>query len=202
MIELPRLVNHDERKTLIGEATFKVLLKHGLQRLTVRKIAEEAGLTIGGVQYYFSNQQELYVHAMELILKRSEERIHRSVQKGGDVFNGVIQMLKQLIPLEEPEQRMEIESWFNFAIMALKDEELNEYNERIRQSTKTFMKYIIEILSKNKLLKSHMNIDEETDGLYLFIDGLTLQAILYPSHFDDRKVEIYIGNYLSKLCKE
>lgn len=37
-------------------------MKYGLERLTVRKIAEEAGLTIGGVQYYFSNQQELYVY--------------------------------------------------------------------------------------------------------------------------------------------
>ncbi|MFD0869536.1 TetR family transcriptional regulator [Paenibacillus residui] len=46
----------------MGEATFKVLMKYGLERLTVRKIAEEAGLTIGGVQYYFSNQQELYVY--------------------------------------------------------------------------------------------------------------------------------------------
>lgn len=50
-------------------------MKYGLERLTVRKIAEEAGLTIGGVQYYFSNQQELYVYAMELLLKRGEERI-------------------------------------------------------------------------------------------------------------------------------
>lgn len=107
-------------------------MKYGLERLTVRKIAEEAGLTIGGVQYYFSNQQELYVYAMELLLKRGEERIHRSIQEGDDVFKGVIKMLKQLIPLKDPEQRMEIEAWFNFAVMAMKDEKLSEYNEQIR----------------------------------------------------------------------
>lgn len=175
-------------------------MKYGLERLTVRKIAEEAGLTIGGVQYYFSNQQKLYVYAMELLLKRGEERIHRSIQEGVDVFKGVIKMLKQLIPLKDPEQRMEIEAWFHFAVMAMKDEKLSEYNEQIRQSTKEFMRYMIEVLAKNNLLKDHLNIDEESVGLYTFIDGLTLQAIFYPSHFDESIVETYIGNYLSKLC--
>ncbi len=27
---------------------------------------------------------------------------------------------------------MEIEAWFNFAVMAMKDEKLSEYNEQIR----------------------------------------------------------------------
>lgn len=48
----------------------------------------------------------------------------RSIQEGDDVFKGVIKMLKQLIPLKDPEQRMEIEAWFNFAVMAMKDEKI------------------------------------------------------------------------------
>ncbi|WP_462421921.1 TetR/AcrR family transcriptional regulator [Salinicoccus sp. Marseille-QA3877] len=199
---MPKLVNHEERKSLIADAVFKLVQEIGFEKLTIRKIAQESELTLGGVQYYFSNQQQLYIYAMETLLNRTEERIYDSVKKGDDPLDGVTQMLKQLIPSGPDDQKMEIEAWLQFAIMARKDRKLNDFNKKIRNSTEQLMHHIISILTENALFRDDLDTNEEAKNLYVFIDGVTIQSILYPYLFGEEEIDAHIKNYLRKITIE
>lgn len=196
---MPKKVDQEKRKIFITEATFRVIKRYGIENTTVRKVAEEAGLSLGSVQYYFPVQRDLYIFAMELLLKRTEERIVRSVKNEKPTFENVVSMLKPLIPSKDEEHRMEIEGWLNFALMAMKDPSLEIFSKKIYQSTLEFMDQTLKILQKNGYIDDSFNFEIEAVNLYTFIDGLTLQAILYPELFDDEIIERRIEEYLRKI---
>lgn len=197
---MPKLVDHNQRKAVIAEATYHVIQRYGFENTTMRKIAEDAGLSLGAIQYYFPTQRDIYIFAMELLLERMEERIVYSVKDGDPAFEGVVRMLKQLIPLQDQDQRTEIEAWLSFALMALKDPTLGELSSKIYDSTLEFMKYMFKILHDHGCLGRPINIETESVNLYAFIDGLTLQSILYPNLFDEQMVENRIQDYLRNVC--
>ncbi len=71
---MPKIVNHEHRRKLIGEAVWRFILKDGMNGATVRNIAKEAGLTLGSLRHYFNFQEELLVFSMEFVKKRVTER--------------------------------------------------------------------------------------------------------------------------------
>lgn len=50
---MPKIVNHDERRQELIEATWQVIAQHGLSAVTMRQIAEEAGYANGALKPYF-----------------------------------------------------------------------------------------------------------------------------------------------------
>src|ERR1041384_6193950 len=61
----PRFERHDadvRRKSLI-EATLESLKRHGHEGLSVRRIAEEAGVSIGLINHHFPNKNALIAEA-------------------------------------------------------------------------------------------------------------------------------------------
>lgn len=60
----------EERRRLVAEAIFTVVVRDGLAHASLRVIAQEAGLAIGSVRHYFTDSGEMIVFA----LTRSAER--------------------------------------------------------------------------------------------------------------------------------
>lgn len=197
---MPKMVNHDERKVFIAEAAFRTIKHHGIENTTLRKVAEEAGFSLGSIQYYFPTQRDLFIFSMEVIEQRALERIVGSVQDGDPALEGVVSMLKPFIPSSDPDQRVEIESWLSLSLMAIKEPELAQISLNLYQKTLEFMTLMITILQNNGLMNDGIHVDSEAKNLFAFIDGLTLQAILYPGIYDNEMIENRIKNYVLNIC--
>ena len=48
---MPKIVNHTLQKEKIAKATWSVIRKVGMDKASVRNIAEEAGLSVGALRY-------------------------------------------------------------------------------------------------------------------------------------------------------
>ncbi|NOU85323.1 TetR family transcriptional regulator [Paenibacillus sp. LMG 31460] len=191
----------NKQMELIADATFRVIQSVGLEQTTIRKIAKEAGLSLGTVQYYFPTQQDIYLYSMEQLSKRILERIVQSVQKGDPVFEGVVTMLKQFISNQDQDPMIENEVWLSFSLMALRDQALEHLSSSTHQSTREFMELILNILQQNNYLRDALDLEMEAMNLHAFIDGLSLHAILYPNSFDEKMIENRIKDYLRNKCK-
>ena len=64
IVEVPRQVDHEERRREIIEALFRVATRDGLGAASVRAVAKEAGVPAPRVQYYFPTKTELLDAAM------------------------------------------------------------------------------------------------------------------------------------------
>ncbi len=54
-----------ERRALIIEAAQAILLAEGLSALTLRNVAEAAGIRMATLQYYFPSREQLFQHAFQ-----------------------------------------------------------------------------------------------------------------------------------------
>ncbi len=62
---MARQANHDERRKLFAAAALAVIAREGLEGLTMRVVAKEAGFTTGALTHYFQSKDELLIAASE-----------------------------------------------------------------------------------------------------------------------------------------
>lgn len=53
----------EDRRAEIAQAAIRCLMRHGYARVTARKVAQEAGLSLGHITYHFKDMNELLAEA-------------------------------------------------------------------------------------------------------------------------------------------
>lgn len=66
---------HGRQKADIARAVWRLAARAGLESVSMREVAAEAGVSIGRVQYYFRNKEAMLLFGLQLAQKRMEERI-------------------------------------------------------------------------------------------------------------------------------
>jgi AcrR family transcriptional regulator len=62
---MARQADHNERRKLFAAAALAVIAREGLEGLTMRVVAKEAGFTTGALTHYFQSKDELLIAASE-----------------------------------------------------------------------------------------------------------------------------------------
>ncbi|PAE23702.1 MULTISPECIES: TetR/AcrR family transcriptional regulator [Bacillaceae] len=196
---MPKKVDHEKQKHILAKAAWRVIKKEGIEGASVRKIAEEAGLSPGSLRHYFSNQSELLAYSMNLVSERVKIRI-QNAPFTEDHFENMILVLGELLPLDE-ERRLEMEVWIAFNIKALVDPNLAELSSRVYDEMKEGIRKVIEGLKLMGISRSDLKAAEEVERLYALIDGLALHAVMKPDLFTESKMKGIIRTHLVSLCK-
>lgn len=71
---MPRTVDHGERRSELTDAVARIAARDGLQAVTMRAVAAEAGVSLRLVQYYFENKHGLLIGAMRRLEEQSNAR--------------------------------------------------------------------------------------------------------------------------------
>ncbi|WP_020578083.1 TetR/AcrR family transcriptional regulator [Actinopolymorpha alba] len=102
---MPKKVDHHARRTQIADALMRVAATHGLQAVSLRHVAAEAGVSTGMVQHYFHTKDQMMTFALDAVSDKvqarleadaaglPEERAPRAVVRA---------LVVQLLPLDEP----------------------------------------------------------------------------------------------------
>ncbi|MDZ4370411.1 MAG: TetR family transcriptional regulator C-terminal domain-containing protein [Phenylobacterium sp.] len=62
---MARQADHNERRKLFAAAALAVIAREGLEGLTMREVAKEAGFTTGALTHYFQSKDEVLIAASE-----------------------------------------------------------------------------------------------------------------------------------------
>ncbi|MGS2618408.1 TetR/AcrR family transcriptional regulator [Micromonospora sp. LZ34] len=101
---MPKKVDRHERRTLIADALMRVAARQGLEAVSLRHVATEAGVSPGMVQHYFRTKDEMMTFAMGVVRDRSQARINDAVSRLGDDPSPrqlLRAMITSLLPLTE-----------------------------------------------------------------------------------------------------
>jgi len=197
---MPKRVNHHERKLEIAEAALQMIHQNGIAKTTLREIAKEVGLSLGSVQYYFPKQEDLYEFTMELLYKRTEDRIRNVLVKDQSAFENAVSMLTQMVQVQDAQQRMENDIWAQICFIPNKSSEYEQLKNRFHQFVVTFVGEVTEMLYDKQCLHSQ-RIEAESKTLSFFMDGLMLNTIIYPDYYNEQIVKEQIREYLCKICR-
>lgn len=107
-------MNRADRKAQLAEAVWQVILEHGIAAVSVRTVAEQAGVVVGSLRHVFPTRAELVQYSAELMVQRATERVLATPFQE-DPAEHVLAIIKNLLPLV-PDSRAEME--VNLALAA------------------------------------------------------------------------------------
>ena len=175
----------NQRKQRIIDATIKTLKEFPLDKVSMRTIAKNAGLTTGAIYHFYDSKDDLIFDAMQQSLYFTSD-LYRQVEEGkhqlkGDALIKVIndQVEKRIKKIDEQKLHIQIISDVIKKDDALKAEYQKNYTLMIDAVSKLFSDAFL--IDESNCQKSVASI------LIAAIDGIALQQALgvLPEALDD-----------------
>ncbi|MFD7233195.1 TetR/AcrR family transcriptional regulator [Streptomyces sp. NPDC059881] len=97
---MPRKVDHRERRELLADALMRLAATQGLEGVSLRQVAAEAGVSTGMVQHYFRTKDEMMTFALGMVGDRIRARSEAAAVSASprELVRGV---LLQILPLDD-----------------------------------------------------------------------------------------------------
>ncbi len=78
-------------RQLILEAVVTCIEKYGIDKVTTRKIAQEAGTNLASINYYFRSKEELVNEALSMTIKHMMEDVFSAIENPAQTFEQTLQ---------------------------------------------------------------------------------------------------------------
>jgi AcrR family transcriptional regulator len=140
---MPKHVDHEARRDLVARVAADLVADHGLEALTVRRVAEAAGYSTTVVSHYFTDRRDLVRATYRAAATRSSARFDAAVRLADEPLQAC---LEALLPLDQ-ERRRDFRTWFAFWAMAVADDELAAEQDARVQSAR---RRITEVLAREQ----------------------------------------------------
>lgn len=101
---MPRQVDHDERRRQIAEAVWRLAIRGGLEQVTLRQAAAEAGVSARLLQYYFGTRDQLLLGALEILNTEARRQAEDRMASLGETpsMRAIVRgVLLEMLPLDE-----------------------------------------------------------------------------------------------------
>jgi AcrR family transcriptional regulator len=174
----------EERRRHIGEAVWRLIRREGINAVSTRTIAAEAGMVLGSLRHYFPRQADVIEFAMRLVSERTTERIRGIADASGGEGRGsevpdAQLLLEQFLPLDD-ERREEMEVWLVFAGAALSDPGLAAVK---RDSDAAMLDHIRQVVvARSPVGTPAAQLDRPAERLRALVDGLASHLVgQYPA---------------------
>ncbi|MGP7816740.1 TetR/AcrR family transcriptional regulator [Niallia sp. 01092] len=194
---MPKIVDHKKQKEKIAKATWSVIKKVGIEKASVRTIAEEAELSVGALRHYFKTQSELLQFTMKLASERVNERIS-SLTFSEDVLEDICSVLYELLPLDK-ERKEEMEVYFEFTKKSFVDSNIIAIRNQIYKELELGISRCIEYLIQSGKASPTLSIPLEVARLFALIDGLALHGLM--NEIEEEKIKEIVKLHVQSLCK-
>ncbi len=182
--QVPRTADHEQRRRQIADAVSQLISRSGLDAVTVARTAATAGMSVGLVQHYFRNKDEMLLHAFREISARIRVRVEARIRDGVEhrlpIARVMAEVMTECIPLDEA-RRTEYRVARAFAGRALDAPALAEVD------TETARKMREDIARAVHNGKECGEVDERLDPLpaavrlVAVMEGLALQVYREPA---------------------
>lgn len=165
---MPLIVDHEERRAQVARIAIDLILRDGVEGVSVRAIARAAGYSTAIVSHYFHTKADLLLLAYRTRLTQADARVEAALADGADMLT----TLGYLLPLDQ-DGRDNWKIWFAFWGMALAHADFQK--EQIAQG-RAAQSLIAQVLASHG-----KRADDMAAGRVLaMIAGLSTQATYDP----------------------
>ncbi|WP_041322638.1 TetR/AcrR family transcriptional regulator [Saccharomonospora viridis] len=169
---MPRHVDRSERRTAVGHALMRIVARDGMEAVSVRSVAAEAGMSVGAVQRYFAGKDEMLRFALHVAVDAAAARLSEvRIGPGGLSFaEGLRQALLTFLPT--PETLAEARILAAFEARAVVDADfaavLAELDDEARRNVRRALDYA----SSTGELAPGQDLEALTHLVLLLMDGV------------------------------
>lgn len=197
---MPKIVDHQQRKERLAEAAWRVIQRDGLDGLSVRRVADEANLSLGALRYYFETADELTAFSMRLVSQRANARIE-NLPFTGNIRLDMEMVIGELLPLDET-RLTEARVWLAFAGKAISSPAIRALSLEVHDQLYSGFRPAIEAMINKQSTNETADVELETKALHAFVDGLVVHCVTFPDRVPPEEVRRIVSYYLDSLFKK
>lgn len=183
------------------QAAIQVLVRDGLDGLSVRKVAAEANLSIGAIQYHYATKDALLVaaadHVTSQFRSRAEDLTCRVLREEGPTaaFLAFCQLLANATPIsnEDTEDTTAPIVWLWFAAKSTQPGVVADaFNAGWSQTERYLRHFIAELFP-------HLDASAEAGHLLAVLDGLAVARAAEPDRMSPARAARIVRHHFTQL---
>jgi DNA-binding transcriptional regulator YbjK len=168
---MPKLVDHAARREELAAALWRLVVREGAEAASLRRVAAEAGWSLGALRHYFATHDDLLRFAMELVARSVRARI-AALDLPADPRAATRALMAEIVPLDA-DRRAEMHVWLAFSVRAASDPALHRLRDANHRALRDLCRQCAEAIGA-------ADPDGEGARLHALVDGLALQGVLTP----------------------
>jgi AcrR family transcriptional regulator len=195
---VPKIVDHELRRQELLAATWRVIARTGIVGVTTREIAREAGVSTGVLAHYFADKEELLAAALRLSHQQVYARIRERTQ-GLLGLDAIRALMLEALPLDD-ERLLEAQIEINFLALALGNSALRDLQHEEFERFWDALHYRVCEAQKLGHIPAGADPSDVTHELVILVEGLSQEAVLYPSRATPQRQRQTLDAVLGRLA--
>jgi AcrR family transcriptional regulator len=176
---VPRYVDHGARRDLVARVAADLIAEHGLEALTVRRVAEAAGYSTTVVSHYFTDRRDLVTAIYRAAAARSLERFEAALVDAADPLQSCLEALLAM----DDEGLRDWRTRFAFWALAVADPDLaREQDERV-QSARRRLVAVLERERARGRVPDGLDLADAAYRLLVMVHGVGTHAAFDPGYW-------------------
>ncbi|MET0988462.1 MAG: TetR/AcrR family transcriptional regulator [Steroidobacteraceae bacterium] len=191
---MPKYVDHDLQRQEVAEIVATLIARAGIESVTVRAVAQEAGVSTAVVSHYFASKRELLLHCYRATAARATARVQAAMAVDDSNLEAV---LAALLPIRADARRDWL-VWFAFWGMAIADPEFSKHQRmEVKKARKTFATW----LGNNPRLPTRRkrHVERIARQLLTLLMGTAIEAAFDPADWPATRQRAQFASILSEL---
>lgn len=190
----------EQRKEQILTSALTVATREGLNGLTIRRVAAEAGLSHGLVHFHFKSKARLLVTLLDRLFDRTA-----AFEVGRDIM-AIEAPLDRLLALLRKEMgrltsdRENIHLFFDFWLMGTRQPQIRaKMRAELERYREAFRPMVEEVLREEPDRFAGVSPEGLSAVVVAFIKGSAVQSVIDPAGFDVSRFTVAANALLSEL---
>lgn len=191
---MPRVVDAKARRAELAAATRRVVLRRGMEGVTLREVAVEAGWSIGILQHYFKSKDDLLRYSIADPAWVDAQMA--PARKGGQPT--LRSLLARVLPTSDAMRGM---WWIWMAFWVWRPGDPAWEAERLERQRR-FRRWCTRLVAEAQqagALPGTIEPAAEGDRLAVLIHGLSVEAVLDPGDWPPEKQLAVLDEHLARL---
>lgn len=176
---MPKRVDHEQRRQLIADAVCRLTAELGIEAVSLRHVADDAGVSMGLVQHYFRGKDDMLVFAFRALSGRVEQRIRAATaaleeQRGRPL---VRVLLAELLAVDGP-ARAEAPVWVAYLARAVVEPRVAAVLRENIDGMRAYLAGLLREAQEVGEVPAEVDADQEAASLLALVDGLMAHALI------------------------
>jgi AcrR family transcriptional regulator len=190
-------MSFDDRRIEVAKAAWQVIVREGLDRTSMRAIAQELGSSTGVVTHYFRDKEALILFALEQVF----ENVVEDMKACADQWQGT-ERLEKMISLGLPMESIDRDDWkvwVAFLGYSIGREHLVQEHRKRYESLRQVIYQELADLQTAKLIRGDLDLTLEANALIALVDGIGTGVVICPEQFSADQQQYLVRRHINSL---
>ncbi|MBN3884124.1 MAG: TetR family transcriptional regulator [Nostoc sp. JL34] len=190
-------MSYDDRRIEVAKAAWRVIVREGLDRASMRAIAQELGSSTGVVTHYFRDKEELTLFALEQVFENVLEDMKTCAQ-GRQGIDRLAQMIFVALPLKDID-KADWKVWVAFLGYSIgRDRLVQEHRKRYDFLREIICQELAD-LQKALVIRADLDLTLEANALIALVDGIGTSVVICPEQFSADQQKYLVRRHINAI---